>query len=231
MSHLPRIVCLHGGGTNARIFRNQCRSLIAHLKDHLRFIFVDAPFPSIPGPDVETVYAEWGPFRSWVRIPLAWDSTSVDADAVDASIQKAVAEDDRNGSTGQIVGLLGFSQGAKMAACLLLRAQMQLERPRSPKADYIQYSFAVLIAGRGPLVTLDGNALPSPVPLSLPTIHVHGLHDKGLPMHQELFKECNEDSTQLIEWDGDHRVPIKSKDVVPLAAAIYEAAKRVEDID
>jgi hypothetical protein len=32
--HLPRILCLHGGGSNAKIFQAQCRKLNAQLKPY-----------------------------------------------------------------------------------------------------------------------------------------------------------------------------------------------------
>jgi hypothetical protein len=66
-SHLPRILCLHGGGTNARIFRAQCHIIRRHLENSFRLVFSDAPYISKPGPDVTSVYADWGPFRSWMK--------------------------------------------------------------------------------------------------------------------------------------------------------------------
>ena len=65
--HLPRILCLHGGGTNARIFRAQCRALITQLESEYRLVFAQAPFDSHAGPDVLSVYSQWGPFRRWLR--------------------------------------------------------------------------------------------------------------------------------------------------------------------
>lgn len=52
--HLPRILCLHGGGTNAKIFHAQCRVLRAELKGIFRLCFAEAPFPSKPGPVSES---------------------------------------------------------------------------------------------------------------------------------------------------------------------------------
>jgi hypothetical protein len=48
--YLPRILCLHGGGTNAKIFRAQCRVLRAELGSKFRLCFAEAPFSSQPGP-------------------------------------------------------------------------------------------------------------------------------------------------------------------------------------
>jgi predicted esterase len=120
--HRPRILCLHGGGSNSRVFRFQCRALIAQLQPKFRFCFVDAPFLSSPGPDVVPTYQNYGPFRRWLR----WhpDHPEVDHDtasrAILRSITVAMQEDDRSGATGEWIGLLGFSQGAKIAASLLL---------------------------------------------------------------------------------------------------------------
>ncbi|GIJ86408.1 hypothetical protein Asppvi_005296 [Aspergillus pseudoviridinutans] len=239
--HLPRILCLHGGGTNARIFRAQCRSLSLRLEGRFRLIFADAPFLSGPGPDVESVYAEWGPFRSWVRptaggaMSVTWAPGSVDVEAVDTAISNAVLADDKFGATGSIVGLLGFSQGARMAACLLLRRQQENARRNRPNNHTItntEYRFAVLLAGRGPLVALDNarkdvvDGVPPSLQLRLPTIHVHGTRDPGLAIHRELLhRDCVRDTARVIEWDGGHRVPIKTKDVAPVVDAILQTAR------
>ncbi|GIJ99633.1 hypothetical protein Aspvir_003634 [Aspergillus viridinutans] len=240
--HLPRILCLHGGGSNARIFRAQCRSLSLQLEERFRLIFADAPFLSGPGPDVESVYAEWGPFRSWVRptaggsMSVTWGPGTVDVEAVDKAISNAVLADDSAGATGPIVGLLGFSQGAKMAACLLLRQQQENARRNGPNNRTITntaYRFAVLLAGRGPLVALDNarkdvvNGGPPSLQLRLPTIHVHGTRDPGLAIHRELLhRDCVKDTARVIEWDGGHRVLIKTKDVALVVDAILQTARK-----
>ncbi len=237
--HLPRILCLHGGGTNARIFRTQCRSLRAALSTDFRLIFADAPFFTGPGPDVESVYAEWGPFRSWMRPQQGpsgmrgWGQGAVlDLGAVDAVLDAAMREDDRLGASGPWVGLLGFSQGARLAGCLLLRQQQQQqEEKEANRLPWLlqskqppvlpSYRFAVLMAGRGPLAVDSAD----PVLLRLPTVHVHGTLDAGLAMHRELLHCCcAEGSGRLVEWCGDHRVPIKTKDVALVVAAMRAVA-------
>ncbi|KAL2018151.1 hypothetical protein VTK56DRAFT_1227 [Thermocarpiscus australiensis] len=245
--HLRRILCLHGGGTNARIFRAQCRSLRARLSAHFRLVFADAPFFSGPGPDVESVYAEWGPFRSWMRPqpgtgPRGWGQGAVlDFEAVDEALVAAMREDDWLGASGRWVGLLGFSQGARLAGCLLLRQQLQqqqqeeeeeardswlhassLQPERERPLSAFRFNFAVLMAGRGPLATDTEN----PVLLRLPTVHVHGTLDAGLVTHRQLLHCCcAEGSARLVEWCGDHRVPIKSEDVAPVVEAMLDVAR------
>ena len=249
--HLPRILCLHGGGTNARIFHAQCRALRARLQTKFRFCFVDAPFIcQTSGPDVTRVYKHLGPFRRWLR----WEPGHPEIDdriavkAIEAHLEAAIKEDDRRGATGEWVGLLGFSQGAKMCASLLLRQQVRTDKGFSKQDVGSNYRFAVLLAGRAPLVSLDTDLIDSPrlchasqlggteFPfhglirdehlLRLPTLHVHGLRDPGLELHRQMLDEyCEEESARLVEWDGDHRVPIKSHDVTLLVDRILCIAR------
>jgi predicted esterase len=250
--HLPRILCLHGGGTNAQIFHAQCRVLSGQLKSKFRLCFADAPFLSQAGPDVVSVYQNYVPFRRWLR----WQAEHPDIDAktavreIEKSLDTAKQEDDRKGATGEWVALLGFSQGAKMCASLLLQQQVRMQKLGIHEAKS-HYRFAVLLAGRGPLVSLDPalfmtaalvdaaqighpdtltnrslGAETSHI-LQLPTIHVHGMQDQGLELHRDLLEQyCEPWSARLIEWDGGHRVPIKTKDVAAIAEQIFDVARQ-----
>ncbi|MDI1489931.1 MAG: hypothetical protein OHK93_001130 [Ramalina farinacea] len=160
---LPRILCLHGGGVNARIFRQQSRGLIKQLKPHFRLVFADGPFFCKPGPGMVPVYEEHGPFRRWMR----WLPEQPECDArtaakrIDRQIKQAMDEDDEQGATGEWVGLLGFSQGAKIAASMLFMQQKRAELLGANMAG-TNFRFAVIMAGRAPLVTFDPQLVKSP---------------------------------------------------------------------
>lgn len=247
--HLPRILCLHGGGTNARIFRAQCRRLVAQLASEFRLVFAQGPFVSDAGSDVLSVYSQWGPFRRWLR----WrpEHPNIPPEDVvrelDQSLQEAMSQDTACGATGEWVALLGFSQGAKVSASLLYRQQV-LEEVLGKHCTTTSFRFGVLLAGRAPLISLDPSlplspALPDasqitdvedsreqPHPeghvLRIPTVHVHGLRDKGLHLHRRLFEEfCDPDSRRLVEWSGDHRLPLNLNDVSFVVHQIRELAK------
>jgi predicted esterase len=192
--HLPRIMCLHGGGTNTRIFRAQCRVLERMLRPHFRLCYAQAPFFSQAGPDVQSVYSDFGPFRAWLR----WspDNAVGEVDGVSeeiiAAIDSAMEEDNSYGADGEWVGLLGFSQGAKICASIL---HSQQERARGQH--------------------------------HIPTIHVHGLNDPNLHLHRRLFYEhCKGNSASLIEWDGGHRVPVKTGHVRTLVDEVLAVFQR-----
>lgn len=230
--HYPRILCLHGGGTNSRIFHMQCRAISHSLKTRFRMVFAEAPFPSTAGPDVLTVYADCGPFKRWV---LTVEPNAVERQpketwaAIDKTIGDTMDADDALGATGEWVAVLGFSQGAKIAASILLLQQEMPERLGRLKRSEKGFRFGVLMAGRGPLLPLDpdnaswldaeerfnyvNNEAANRI-LRIPTIHFHGLDDPGLGYHQVLLEEwCDPKTTTLLEWDGNHRLPFKTPDV------------------
>ncbi|KAF2088123.1 hypothetical protein K490DRAFT_40487 [Saccharata proteae CBS 121410] len=168
--HLPRILCLHGGGVTAEIFALQSRALIAHLRPSFRLVFADGPFLCAPGPGIHPVYADHGPYRRWLR----WLPSHPPIDAGSAiaemryQLEDAMEADDRAGATGQWVGFMGFSQGAKLSASLLFEAQRRADeveerewRERCGGVD--DWRFAVLLAGRAPLAALSevSEAYPS----------------------------------------------------------------------
>ena len=142
---------------------------------------------------------------------------------------------------GPWVGLMGFSQGAKLASSLLYNQQIQMEKEGKADTDY---KFAVLLAGRSPIVSfseyskspacVDAGAVSegfkfggiSPHILRLPTIHVHGLADQGLHLHRKMLNQYHDPKTStVIEWDGNHRVPIKKVDVEKITKEIYRVAR------
>ena len=248
---LPRILCLHGGGTNARIFRMQCRVLEGSLRSAFRLVYAQAPFPAQPGSDVTSVYKKYGPFKAWQRSTLENPEHDAQdaADQIDAALNAAMRADDLRGATGEWVALLGFSQGAKIAASILYSQQVYQQWLRRRAFAWPDFRFALLMAGRGPLVWLTPQmAMPQGLVdaahpsmstyepilavgshehvLRVPTIHVHGLQDPGLELHRKLLNQyCDPRSVSVLEWDGEHRVPIKTKNVNAVVEQVFFVAR------
>ena len=146
----PRILCLHGGGVSSIVFDLQSRNITTRLKHTFRFVFIDAPFPCPPHEDIIDAYGECGPFYRW----LGWIKDEHEviegkeaARLVKKAIHDGMAEDE---GTGEWVGLMGFSQGAKIAASLLW-AQERL----GPEKAETDFKFGVLMSGSAPFVMLD----------------------------------------------------------------------------
>lgn len=240
---LPRILCLHGGGTSADIFQLQCRAIIRRLGSTFRFVFVNGPFTSQPHPGILPFFGDFGPFYRWLR----WDGDHEhDADAEEKILSTCQAAMDSDPGTAPFVAVLGFSQGGKIAASLLW-AQEKVHGGEGP------FKFGVIMAGRAPTVVLDKDKKLPHIPhmadvgevssefadwapssqgehsISIPTLHVHGLKDPGTELHRLMAQRyCEEGTARVIEWDGDHRLPIKPDDVDRLARQILELAEEAE---
>lgn len=212
---------------------------------------------SQPGPDVSAVYKAFGPCRAWLRWrPEDPPLNTVDAVALnEAALRDAMREDDEAGGRGEWVAVLGFSQGAKIGASLLFDQQLRAEMGMRRRDDWPDFKFGVLLAGRGPLVsltpelgTLPGMAEASSCSvlspseerdfppmerlLKVPTVHVHGLQDPGLEYHRNLLRRCcAAKSARLVQWEGEHRVSIKSKDVGVVVDAIFSIARETDVLD
>ncbi|KOS22904.1 hypothetical protein ESCO_003361 [Escovopsis weberi] len=266
---LPRILCLHGGGVNGTVFRLQCRAIIAALLPRFRLVFADGAFPSPPHDAISHVYGEYGPFFRWLR----WKPDHDDIPAALASrriVDCCRRAMDADPGSGPWVAILGFSQGAKIAASLLWAQEHQPPEARPlPDADF---RFGVLMAGSAPVVVLDtrddgaesprARVVPPhmvdaahlslsvpPIPdgasdpwpasnkhgehlLSIPTLHVHGLQDPGIDKHRLLFeKYCAEGTARLVQWDGNHRLPIKTHDVALVVGELMQVAVETGVLD
>lgn len=255
---LPRILCLHGGGVNAAIFKAQSRSLIRHLQHSFRLVWADGPFFCDPHSDIIGVYSDYAPFRRWLRwLP---EHPEIDEDTcieeIGYAMRTAMEDDDREGGTGEWIGLMGFSQGAKLSASLLLEQQARETQARKEGTKIatgltgipgIRWRFGILLAGRAPLSNLNPELMKSDALVSAgnisegfqfckevdeeatlhkPTLHVHGMADPGLHLHRKLLHEYCEDCTvTLVEWEGAHRIPLKSMDVDRVVDAIYDMAE------
>ncbi|KAH6713086.1 hypothetical protein BKA61DRAFT_69337 [Leptodontidium sp. MPI-SDFR-AT-0119] len=105
--NLPKILCLHGEGTSSEILRIQTSTLAASIPQ-FSFHYLNAPFPSPPGPGVLPFFE--GPYYTWVRASSL--TSKSDITIVRTLFQKTIAEH-------TFVGVLAFSQGGLVAAGLL----------------------------------------------------------------------------------------------------------------
>lgn len=121
-----RILCLHGQGVNARIFSEQTEALRAFLPSQYEFIFRDAPFVCGPAPGgIAKMYPK-DTYRCWYTSP-----STERVRAAHKAIIKIIKE------LGGVDGVMGFSQGAAVAASLILHRQLVNEIPLFRVAIFI----------------------------------------------------------------------------------------------
>lgn len=212
---LPTILCLHGSGTSAAIFKVQTLKIQWALKDHFNFIYIDAPFVTAPGPGVLPFFADSGPFYAWQPC----DTTIPERMRRETSqlLKETFAQCSAAG--GPVVAVLGFSQGARVATGLLLARH-------DPRFATLQTG--VLINSTFPAMLpdmIDENQ-DADESVTVPTVNVHGLLDPYLPQSRALLAAYFLSSlTVLLECNVPHQVPTSQKDVKALTTAVLETQK------
>lgn len=228
---LPKILCLHGSGTNIDIFQIQSRKLRGHLKDHFRFVFVNAPFSSPPGPGVLPFFDSDDDFFAW--IPRRRRSRKPIARRIDLGKEEKEANEGLERALLEIgeydapfVGVMGFSQGAGMAASLLLRAQQA--RNRGEESYWSTLQFGILFNGTADCLEWQAHRSSQQLKedlIRIPTVQVHGLVDPWLNNGRMMLDRFfDRDSVRLIEFNGGHHLIPDDDGTKKLAEAIKEVS-------
>ena len=168
-TQLPRILCFHGGGSSAAIFRFQSRKIEHALRHRFRLVFIDAPFESTPGPGILPIFEGAGPYHRWhcdVSAASYFDITLSEIAAerrlVRQQLDRILRAEEEDGAA-PFVGVMGFSQGTRVATGLLID-QHQKRQQRQHQKDHLPHlRFAVLLCGTYPPLPLtDDPMLPAP---------------------------------------------------------------------
>ncbi|KAI9751184.1 MAG: hypothetical protein M4579_006163 [Chaenotheca gracillima] len=222
-SRLPRILCLHGSGSNAEIFKCQTRLIRHQLRGSFEFVFVDGPFLSDPGPGILPTFAEDGPFFQWAAKHSGQDETR--------AVQHVLGNVAQQPGSERFVGLLGFSQGTRVVAGVL-RAQQRGALKLGGRRP-VQFRFGVLCMGGGracfPMELVSPTAPAAKVVdredalIQMPTLHVHGLTDPIYPKSKELVVQFfAPQSATVLEVDAGHHLPRRTQDVACVCRQILE---------
>ena len=211
--HLPRLLCLHGGGTSAMIFKIQTRRLQWALRSTFKFVFADGPFVSGPGPGVLPVFAGCEPYFSWLKRESP--TPEQDQRRVRQVLLKLMKDDG-----GEFVGLMGFSQGATLTAGLLAD-QVEGNAPDGmPK-----WQFGVMLCGGFPPLSMSLARSPSSRPsrgvdahgetrdpdedeiIHVPSVLVRGTLDPHCEKGRRQVKYFDPESAIVMEFNMGHNLP------------------------
>lgn len=219
----PGLLCLHGRGTSALIFDIQLVRLQRVLSPLFNFILVDAPFESEPGPGVIPVFEECGPFYSWTPIGEHWPDGVMN----ERSLEVVTKELEKQEAAGvEVVGVLSFSQGTRMASGLL-HAQEEQEREHKPVGKIegdvslkTKFKFGVFLMGAWPPL------VPPPTDketkrISIPSLHVVGAQDQwrdnGQRLKEEYFDQSN---AAFMELQVGHHLPVEGEETLMITEEI-----------
>ena len=112
-----RVLCLHGMGVDGNVFRAMTASFRSSLPSDCDFTFLDGPSICGPAPGAAAFYD--GPYRCWYNTPSRERVAKAHSYVKEAALDK-----------GKFDVVVGFSQGAALAASILLHHT--LEHPDEP---------------------------------------------------------------------------------------------------
>ncbi|KAL1619940.1 hypothetical protein SLS56_009907 [Neofusicoccum ribis] len=224
----PKILCLHGGGANARIMEAQTARLGLIIRKHFDLVFLDAPIECEAGPGILPVFEGEEPFRRWHEDAHAAAKGTAHARQMERVRQLLLGAIRQQ---GPFVGVLGFSQGAKTAMQLLL---LQEERPQ----DVGGIKFGVFTCGTVPPEDLlfaqrggEGEAeaeTQRPATVRVPTLHVIGDADPWRLESEKLPEFCDAATRRVFPFKGGHHFPAIAAENQKMADLILEVYREAE---
>ncbi|XP_072209345.1 esterase OVCA2 [Excalfactoria chinensis] len=189
-----RLLALHGYRQSERRFRQRTGALRKALRGRAELVAIDAPH-LVPGAEDET---NDDPPRGW------WFSRPGTFEASEAADEPAGLEESLQAvaaalrERGPIDGLLGFSQGAALAA--MVCAMSARGDPRFP------VTFAVLVAAFASRSPAHRHFYRQPI--ALPSLHVVGDADAVIAAHLSAeLARCFVEPV-VVTHPGGHFVPV-----------------------
>jgi predicted esterase len=224
---LPAILCLHGGGSNATVFKIQTRRLQWALNSQFRFVFARAPIEGTPGMGMLPVFKSCAPFYRWVsrRFKAGEADHEItpqeEVEAIDAILDKVIEE---NGGYQSFAGVIGFSQGARLTIGLLLRQLLEI---RDYGESKWQLKFGVVVGGPFPPISLTPPEMEIDYELlkQIPTVHAWGRVDPVREHCKPMFEVCDWMNTGslFMDFEGGHHLPLKDNEARDLCNLMLEA--------
>ncbi len=188
------LLALHGYTMNGAGLRRLLLGLETRLSEHVELIFPDAPNVASAAavarleqrmqvPRGAPPHLEWWSASEDGRAYQGWDSSC-------AALRELL---ERHPGAG----VLGFSQGAAVAAALAALGS----HGRLPPLR-----FAVMVAGFTPR-SAELAPLFAGAPLDVPSLHVWGTADPFAKHGLALAEKFSASSRELLTWAGGHKLP------------------------
>ncbi|KZO93844.1 FSH1-domain-containing protein [Calocera viscosa TUFC12733] len=205
-----RLLALHGYTQNAHIFSKKLGAIRKACAKDIEFVFVDAPIvlqpADLPGASLAEFDSEASPAQ-WVDDPKltarAWwraNDEKTEYFGLEESLRflRGVLEQ------GKFNGVLGFSQGACMAAYLCAYLEEPSIEPIFNPSPHPAFDFAILISGFAPTCP------PIEHHIRAKSVHVLGKTDTVVSnkRSETLFDICINPRVEYHE--GSHYVPSKA---------------------
>tara|TARA_R110002003_G_scaffold722_7_gene21386 strand:- start:41419 stop:41952 length:534 start_codon:yes stop_codon:yes gene_type:complete len=140
-------------------------------------------------------------------------------DLVSSTVQRIRA------SGGQVVGLIGFSQGTKVVAGLLRGSEIRRALGLADGTEWCDFSFALSVCGSYPPplfppgimkhISSEQKTALLAAKIGTPAFHVQGAQDEWNWAGQGLidkYYDVGEGKSEVVEWDMGHHYPVAAEE-------------------
>ncbi|KAK4464033.1 serine hydrolase FSH [Cladorrhinum samala] len=212
----PKVLLLHGSGTNPLIFQIQSRKLDALLSPHFELVYLTGFHECAAGPGVLPYFEGAEPYLKWLSDSEVSEEELHWTSGLDRLVNEFEAQ-------GPFVGVIGFSQGAK--------AGMYLTRRLEQEGRAV--SFFVSVCGTVPFQGIkDGEkgekykqSLEKGGIVKTESIHVIGTDDPWRVESEALVDFFAERTRRVVRCKGGHQMPVEdavNKQLAAMMLAAYE---------
>jgi pimeloyl-ACP methyl ester carboxylesterase len=188
------LLALHGFTLNGALMRQGLGALAERLEQHVELVCLDAPHTCSAGA-VDRLYAAW----DVPRLPpphLCWWDASDDG-LVYNGWEETLALLRARMEEQAPIGVLGFSQGAMLAAVIAAL---------SSRGELPPLAFAVMIGGSLPRAPALRSAFEELV--KVPSLHLWGERDKVTGSYSPaLATRFEPELSERVTWPGGHSIP------------------------
>jgi predicted esterase len=188
-----KLLVLHGFTQNGEVLRAHMADLSRQLPEHVTCSFPDAPHAC----SEESTRRLQAMLRSEQAAPyLCWWNATDDG-RLYRGYEQSLALLKSAVSDGEPFGVLGFSQGAVLAATLAALAQ---------RGEFARPAFVALVAGRVPRAEALAPFFEGV--LSVPSLHVWGERDvMAKEWAPQLADKFDPETREVVRWNGPHVLP------------------------
>ncbi|KAI5917070.1 serine hydrolase-domain-containing protein [Camillea tinctor] len=224
----PVLLMLHGNGSSAAIFRIQTHGLAKELSKNFDLVFLDAPTPGMPGPGVLPLFADMPAYYRWIEpgdISISPLARVVEILDLVHHIQIQLGQ--QNINPEDVVGALGFSQGALVALALL-----GLRLAGQSSWENLRFCVAIGASTTGNASQLDSiETMTTRLSTFLGyedgkfpgySVQAAGVKDLWYRDARRIANMCAEETTRTMDYRGGHVVPHRRTEVLKLAQIIMD---------
>ncbi|KAI0165366.1 DUF341 domain protein [Hypoxylon sp. FL1284] len=190
-----RFLCLHGIGTNAKIFETQTAAIRYELGDQHTYRFVEGTLLSTAAPEIEKIATASDEYFSYF-----------DVDDASSLVSSLHLLDRYLTVEGPFDGIMAFSQGVTLAATYLAYKRRKGCQPDA------YFKCAIFFSAAG-LVDLDslgrGHIIPSKAASELeciPSAHIWGRNDLECPA-PVVADAFSSENREVYVHEGGHEIP------------------------